>query len=258
MNDISQMIPTLIVPDVHEQWERARDVVAGARAKYPGLPIVFIGDMFDSFYGHYPETIELYLEWLADPDITVLLGNHDIHYLSDNPNYRCSGYSFMYHDKFQELPGYENIIKQVKLATTVHGWLVSHAGVCLGWVRQTFRNKLTDVKSSEDWANQLNSMLQSQVSSSRSQNTPGSLFDCDDVRAGRHPFGGPLWCDWSRLMQGPQPGLKQIVGHSTRPQVQYYGSDLVNIDTNLEHLLFVTQADMFTIPFAEVIKWNSR
>ena len=86
---------TLVIGDIHNEWQLAEQIIKDSIKDYE--EIVIMGDYFDSYY----DTLELaestalwVLEKMKEPKIVLLFGNHDFHYFFyKNVSVRGSGYS---------------------------------------------------------------------------------------------------------------------------------------------------------------------
>lgn len=120
---------TLVIPDIHENGMFRRAVEAQAET---ADAVVCLGDYFDKWGGLDYETNET-IDWvkskLTDSKWTMLLGNHDMHYLFANRGLLCSGYTPERKKQIMDadltMPPLRN---HFKLFTFVEGWFLSHAG----------------------------------------------------------------------------------------------------------------------------------
>ena len=159
----------LIIPDIH-----GRLFWISATKKYPDLPVIFLGDYLDP-YTYYEEILPS--EALANfkeildfkkanmERVTLLFGNHDIHYFDKdmNSSRKDKGRYEEIHQIFSEN------LSLFKLAMTVKtegkDFLFTHAGVDLGWLR--YRMPKVNVNDVHDICKSLNDKLV----------TEDSLFD---------------------------------------------------------------------------------
>lgn len=202
----------IIIPDVHgrEFWKEA---VRG----HEHDSIVFLGD----YVGPYTyEGIEQCkgLEMLQQAiefkkkhmdNVTLLLGNHDLGYLS-----RVVGECRM--DYMNEAEIRRLIYTNLGLFDLVHvvenngrKYLFSHAGVTLGWIEQ--RNEhLQGVKENPEI---LNEMLHNR---SHLPRLITLLCDVSYLRGGEMDWESPVWADAGELTiwQDKIPGFIQIFGHT--------------------------------------------
>ena len=238
---MADQLPTLIVPDVHEDIDTLRRLIEVA--DLTGVPVVFLGDMFDTFGVRHIETADLYASLYQKPGWTVLLGNHDVQYIS-NPISRspllCSGYDRRTQSRVtQMLDQHPELSAQFRLTTLVHGWVVSHAGITSGWMKSAGLDHVCDVNEAFRYAwNRTPFAL-----------TEHPVFAAGADRGGLVPYGGPLWCDFQSLAYDANPLGNQIVGHTVGQTIRRrftYASDRTTIqsmaiclDTALQHVALV-------------------
>ena len=129
------MSKILIVPDVHGRafWHRALELVDQVDQ------IVFLGDYLDP-YSHEGISFDLALEEFNKilefkkeyPDlITLLVGNHDMHYIIKD-FMDCSRRNTAMLDQLHKL--YNSNLDLFNLIRIEDDWLFSHAGVYKGWM----------------------------------------------------------------------------------------------------------------------------
>lgn len=176
-------IPTLIVGDLHGQYEIAEAVLNS------GYPVIFIGDYLDSYDRPVREQIWTLLLVLnaveTRDDVSALKGNHELSYIL--PGHVCSGWnketnSHVVHLKERMNTNLEDYI------WLYDKYLISHAGVS---------NALLEYESTN-----LNDYLKAK-----------EYYQVGYRRGGNHPIGGLYWCDWYDGFE-PIIGVPQIVGHS--------------------------------------------
>lgn len=177
------MPKTLVVGDLHGQWELAE------RALATNYPVIFLGDYVDS-YNRTPEdsikTLEIVLRAIKDGKAQGLLGNHELSYLLDSM--RCSGFNpaIYMQIKYMEV----TLLKDFIFA---ENFLLTHAGVSqylLDKLDVTLDNYLAD----KDY------------------------YQIGYRRGGFHPCGGIYWCDWTEF--DPVTGVNQIFGHSRNKEIR--------------------------------------
>lgn len=200
----------LVIPDVHgsDHWEFFVK-------KYKDIPVVFLGDYFDSFnqnergFGAADNLKKIIIFAKSSKrEVSLLVGNHDLE------NYwfyvgRCSGYIKemynTYHDIFIENSD------MFKIAVEYEGWVFSHAGFSKYWVENLlnhFKNKIKDFDESSvniiDFCNKL--LKEGTVSFFR-------YNDLDLSRCGNDKNQGPTWIRPGVLVRHSYFD-KQIVGHT--------------------------------------------
>lgn len=199
----------LIIPDVHGRtfWKEAINTEEYAK-------VIFLGDYVDPYEieGINPlMAISIFKDILslkiANPErVILLLGNHDLCYLSDH--YRYLAESDRYdHENEEELKSLFRGWKQFfKLAHEERienkRYLFSHAGVTQPWLKHNERT------IGEPDAEHLNLLL---------KNIEGirALAQVGQLRGGYYTSGSIVWADSKELAKSdPIPDTYQIVGHS--------------------------------------------
>ena len=203
-NTANLPLPALVLPDVHQKFEQAEDIIAKYGTECQS--IVFLGDYVDSY--ELTESLDLHLaiRWLAnsvkDPRRVHLLGNHDVAYFYPGPDTFCSGWSPERQQIFDESfgpSGPSKVLEKLHLAASAGPWLLSHAGFTGRQLRDVGMNVLLG------WAENARTALES--------NTPNPLTACGRVRGGKAHHGGLFWLDWDYEF-APLPGIHQLVGHT--------------------------------------------
>lgn len=192
------MSKILIVPDVHGRafWHRAMELVDQVDQ------IVFLGDYLDP-YSHEGISFDLALEEFNKilefkkeyPNlITLLVGNHDMHYIIKD-FMDCSRRNTTMLDQLHEL--YNSNLDLFDLIHIEDDWLFSHAGVYKGWMDK-YEFTLEDLN--------LKTFLGSHWP---------ALEDLSWYRGGCNPVGSCIWADIRESTKHKVfPGYKQIVGHT--------------------------------------------
>ena len=87
------------IGDVHQKISKLKTILALEEVQN-AKEVIFLGDYFDSFdqQDQFEDTVTFLNDNVANPLYKFLMGNHDIHYLSTNKAYRCSGYSSNNHE----------------------------------------------------------------------------------------------------------------------------------------------------------------
>lgn len=221
---ITVMKRILIIPDIHGRlfW---KEVVGKVEVDHT----IFLGDYLDPYpfeyigadlaYNNFLEIIEYKKQ---NPDTTtLLLGNHDAHYLwlDDFGEYgRSNRYNYekapLYHKTFLDNK------KLFILAWQEGKYLFTHAGVVRGWLKQ---NKLRGPRNPDRWAHWLNSF----------PHDPKLMRHLGDVgrsRGGYAPYGGPLWADIDEHYWSSLEGIYQVFGHSRSVYHYLAGDDCACLD----------------------------
>lgn len=199
---------TIIIPDVHGRpfW------------RYPAVTIrkanfVFLGDYLDP-YEHDFINEEKAFEGLVDilafkdafPDrITLLLGNHDLHYLSEEI---IKGTRYDEVNAERNKAFFQNHIDSFQIAyeTSINGmrYLFSHAGVGRMWIKKYAH--LQDEDITADW---LNKCL-------NSYDFTEALNEVSAERGGQDQFGSMIWADAREQLvtTNVMMDIVQIFGHT--------------------------------------------
>lgn len=192
----------LIIPDIHGRfkWKEHVDRLINKVDK-----VVFLGDYFDSFDKTPVEQMYNFKEVCKyhksnSDKVIMLIGNHDIHYMSKNAPL-SSGYNGYYGSDFRSmLLDYK---EHLKIAWFYKDHLFTHAGVS-----DPFWNKINENAKLETTAKNIATLLNAEHSIESSL-----LYNVGMDRGGRG-FGGPLWVDKHTLEQYPLKGVHQHVGHT--------------------------------------------
>lgn len=111
----------IIVGDIHGNVEKVRSFLDYK----PHAEHVALGDYLDSFTEPFERQLEA-LQLLLDSDVTLLWGNHDLHYLQ-GPLFQYPGFQIEYALSLQNI--LEDNINRFKATCVADGWLCTHAGV---------------------------------------------------------------------------------------------------------------------------------
>jgi hypothetical protein len=186
---------TLIVGDLHGKL----DIVK--RALDQEKPVIFLGDIFDSF-DKPPEEhflcMDLILEAIDKGKAQCLYGNHELSYLILAQ--RCSGWNIP--TSMAVLGGYSEAMRKhfKHYLFFKPNLLITHAGL-----DQSYWNKynltLDNLEDTlADWITD--------------ENSPA--YNVGYKRGGNVPVGGIFWCDFTSEFT-PIDGLTQIFGHTAGP-----------------------------------------
>ena len=215
----------IIIPDIHNKHNIAEKIIQ----KESPDRVIFLGDYFDDF-GDTPEdagdTARWLTESLQEKNRIHLIGNHDLNYITDNPDLRCSGYDSSKHKVIRE---YGIKWDRLKLYFWVDGWLLTHAGLSnkfyqeissRGPVKRVMEEAVRDIEDMED-TDRVRPFLQAGI-----------------LRGGTSPVGGIVWCDYREFED--IPGVRQIFGHTRDVKVRHrarMNSEHYCIDTQLNHYI---------------------
>ena len=206
----------LIIPDIH-----GRLFWISATRKYPDLPVIFLGDYLDP-YTYYEDILPSealanfrdILSYKKDnmERVTLLLGNHDIHYFDRELN--SSRKDRMNYDDIHQL--YMKNLPQFKLAMTLctggKSFLFTHAGVDPRWLK--LRMPEVDANDMNSICTALNCKLESEkVFLDLVKN---ALMDVSASRWGYARYPSPVWTDETdhQYMRERLPNVYQVFGHT--------------------------------------------
>jgi hypothetical protein len=206
-------LPALVIPDVHQNFERAEEIVAAHGAACAS--VVFLGDYLDCYEKPGEESMRTTVAWLRssmrDPRRFHLLGNHDLAYLFCSPDTYCSGWDERRQAVFDEEVGADLdwMREHLPLAVQAGLWVLSHAG---------FGPRCRDASVAQllEWAGHAHRALPRQGG----RNPVHPLNGCGRVRGGDQSEGGLAWLDWRYEFQ-PLPGVHQMVGHTSDSAARY-------------------------------------
>jgi hypothetical protein len=215
----------LIIPDVHGRtfWRSA--IQSGPYAK-----IIFLGDYVDPYDREgitFAQALDVFNEIIAlkkaQPEqITLLLGNHDLHYYSEL-FYEYGGgsrYNWMYAHQLEQIFNANRDLFVLSYETTLDGrrHLFTHAGVTAPWY--TSHEALI---GSFDAAH-LNHLLES-------DNGIIALGDVGYYRGGFSPSGSMVWADIHEMqIDQYMPEVYQIFGHTQQIDGPHITADMACLD----------------------------
>jgi predicted phosphodiesterase len=223
---------SVAIGDIHQKIDRLKIMLEHSDVE-SAEQVIFLGDYFDSFDDKHQleATVDFLNQNVENDRFIFLMGNHDIHYLSRNKAFRCSGYS-QETDTFIEKNLSKQFKKKVKLFEhqTIAGQsvLFSHAGLHPSFIPVSV--DAANFDSLNDYLNSLDINI--------NLIHPLLMDGQDRSRSARQLHSGILWMDWYSL--SPIEGLNQVVGHSNLVSPRFYSienSKNVNIDTSLKYFL---------------------
>lgn len=206
----------LIIPDVHGRtfWRKAVE-------SYPDLPTVFLGDYLDP-YTHYDGILpsEALVEFKDILEfkrqnverVTLLLGNHDVHYFSTKLN--SSRKDWMSQKEIEAI--FVNNLSLFGLTKYVRvgdkQYLFSHAGIIPEWMELHFDG--VDLNDTEHVSQLLNDNL-NDVDTFR-QFVSSALMDISASRWGYAKYPSMVWADVEdhQCQKRRLPNTYQIFGHT--------------------------------------------
>lgn len=224
----------LIIPDVH-----GRDFWKDAVEKYSDLDVIFLGDYMDPYSNSIEsisnsEALENFKELLEfkhknNNRAVMLLGNHDMHYMSDDffDMARGSRFSYSMQPKLEKLFHDNEKCFQLAYEVEYEGQhvLFTHAGVTAVWLKT--HKDLLEVPD----ARHINALLHS----------PGgiaALACIGPCRGGFDEAGGILWADMSEVAtEQAIPGCYQIFGHTQQREQPVITPQFANLDCRRAFLL---------------------
>ena len=197
----------IIIPDIHGRtfWKHAV-------RQHRNHPIVFLGDYVDPYRDEGitdDDALANFKEIIAyakgHNNVTLLLGNHDIHYLL--PGIEFGRYSRRFCREIHQLIEDNNELFSIAQYTRSNNTdiLISHAGILPSWQeRKGLRNM-----GAKEICNHLNAHLKDE----------GYLYNlADDVSAYRGGFSSspsPIWADVRDHLKKTSPSeYFQIFGHT--------------------------------------------
>jgi predicted phosphodiesterase len=241
----------LIIPDVHARrfWKYACNEHIDKVDH-----IVFLGDYFDPYYMEYDpyrdtivngkhvlgdniiaddnmltNFIEIIKLKEANPDkVHLLLGNHDMHYISRKFYNYCGGtrWSYKYHTAIEAL--FADDIDKFQYAYSLdcneYTLLCIHGGINLGWYNLYgggIEHHKQDIFTKDTKPNEIADII-----NNLKEDDPKFSCLCDIawVRGGNDKYGGPFWCNADELFDGKEHEYKtwapfgdklfQITGHT--------------------------------------------
>lgn len=219
-------VKIIIISDIHNNYLTAEKIIE----KENPDKIIFLGDYFDDFDDTVQDAINT-AKWLTKSlkieNRVHLIGNHDLSYMTDNPDLKCSGYTEEKHTviKKQSIPW--NTLKMYYWLD--EKWLCTHAGMSNLFVKQHRTKKSDSIQQVLD-------VSQKDLEHIDDVNYAHSFFQIGFCRGGSSAVGGPLWCDYTEF--APIPGINQIFGHTRGDFVRYNGTKNLEyycIDTSLNH-----------------------
>lgn len=206
----------LIIPDVH-----GRTFWRNAVGSYPDLPTVFLGDYLDP-YTHYDGILpsealvefKVILEFKRQNKkrVTLLLGNHDVHYFGAKLN--SSRKDWINQEKIEKL-----LVKNLSLFELTKlvrvgdkQYLFSHAGIIPEWLKLHF--PALDMSNIEN----LSSFLNDQVNDldAFKKFVSEALMDISASRWGYAKYPSMVWADVEdhQYQKRRLPNAYQIFGHT--------------------------------------------
>lgn len=237
-----------LIPDVHGRpfW---RDAVRDMQ----DVPVIFLGDYLDPYpqdgvtwRDAWREFKDIVALKKAHPDrVTLLLGNHDVHYLPGYPFFeRSSRYDDLHAVKIRRL--FLDNIALFDLAAAVpredgRPFLLTHAGVRKAWISEfwhtlhhesdSVRDFLIGLSDGEGSASRVAGLLNGALHSPDPELFKflmRALSSIPRSRGGRGA-GSCVWCDMGDMKRDEWdllPDCIQIVGHTRQDTFSQFDFDL--------------------------------
>ena len=225
----------IIIPDIHGRtfWKEAIQ-------KYPNSKTIFLGDYLDPYpregicqqmaFENFKEIIEFAK---VNDKCTLLLGNHDLHYMLDLDGDRK--------DEDREVCIKELFIKNLSLFSLIRSlkingklYVFSHAPILDRWVRGTGMPSSPELLISE-----LNDKLQNL--SDNEFYLESNLNFISSYRGGFDHYGSPVWSDIREIALDDNNILKgidyNIFGHTHLVEA-FITERFACLDTENAYLLF--------------------
>ena len=196
---------TVIISDIHgqDEWK------AILSQEEPFDRVVFLGDYFDSFNIPATKQIQNFCDIIffrdARPDeVSLLLGNHDYHYLDMNERYSGfqKGYQYLIREHL------ESQVKKFQICKRVGDIYCTHAGIS-----KTFLNRF-GIAEDDNMEDNLNDLFRYK---------PLSFKFCGTDDAGNDVTQSPIWIRPKSLHED-SIDKTQIVGHTVVHRINCRGS----------------------------------
>ena len=232
---------TVIIGDIHghDSWKQ---VVA---QEQDADRFVFVGDYFDSFtvtgvvqIHNFKEIIEF--KTTTDKEVIMLIGNHDYHYFPEIGDSSTSGYQSTLAPSIKQVIG-ENK-QHLQMGYKLDDIVCTHAGLSSEWLDDTFVDWNVD-----NMIDKLNELFQYQPTKVAYRSF--KYYDYENNQAqlaggfGAETFQGPIWIRPKALMEANYDTLRtqirQVVGHTTRKQIDIEDGRYYFIDTMPREYLIV-------------------
>ena len=146
------MFKIIIIPDIHNDYLTAEKII---KKENPDR-IVFLGDYFDDFHDIIQDaknTAKWLKKSLQQENRIHLIGNHDLSYMADNPNLKCTGYRI---EKHREIKKYHIDWNKLKIHCWIDDkWLCTHAGFSNDFFKQQCAKKSNSIQQVLDFSKKI-------------------------------------------------------------------------------------------------------
>lgn len=227
----------LVIPDVHGRtyWKEAV-------AKYPDLPVVFLGDYLDPYSSENisaEEALANFREILAYKKanmarVTLLIGNHEVHYLCMEKKFsrKDMANAAYIHDLLYENLSFFRLAASARWGGRT--FLFTHAGVLQPWWKKHFPNVEGNV---EAVCQALNDKLRDEQSIIAF--TVEALMDASKIRGGHDEAGSCVWADVHEHngKTGFPPEVYQVFGHSQQKKKAKIKNGYADLDCRRAFLI---------------------
>lgn len=253
------MTRLIAIPDIHGHNFFEDKIRRILKEQYNEIKqVIFLGDYFDDWDDGMTgkqqiETFGVVIELKEEfPDkITLLLGNHDVHYLYYyRKTLRCSGFQNKHYMKYHSLLYHHR--KEFEMAYSYKNILFTHAGISrtlISNVTERYGLFSTEDPDAATICKVLNMMFDADSK---------EIYYCGKTNGGLDPYDGPLWIRPWTLERSLPKGIIQVVGHTAvNEQLEMYenvhlNAKLVLTDThpNKRKPIIITITDRGEINFS--------
>ena len=222
-----------VIGDVHHRLSKVKKILKTSEEQQVDKTI-WLGDWFDSFdeNSSHAETAKFLIRRMIEfPKDTFIIGNHDIQYITDAPNVRCSGFNLRRWQELRSMLSWD-VVRRFKVTTVSDGIVYSHAGFV-----EPFEHLIPSVIGGEG---------NKAIKSLFDNKSISYLFAAGYAVGGTAKDPGPVWTRPSEFYDKPK--LNQIFGHTvtSEPKLdlnQESGKFRLSLDTVNEHYAIVTEKE---------------
>lgn len=205
----------IVIPDVHGRDFWLKPVEAGMGKEH----ILFLGDYVDPYDSEGISDYQAlrYFEFLLSlkrqnmNEMTLLLGNHDLHYVDRS---LFSGrFNRENADRYRQLIRENADCFDMAAESTIgrKRFLFSHAGIMFGWI--VYNKNILNVSKTDEICRVLNEMWHNPT---LRPDLMKVLAQVSESRWGSYPFGSPVWSDVDDMtLARPEiSNYYQVFGHT--------------------------------------------